>query len=78
MHMSDDARSRACSNHAPCADPSVCRYCDRGSLQDAIDRGWLRQNVAMLNSPPKLADVISTAQEVCACVHVLVHACVHV
>ncbi|KAF5842686.1 kinase-like domain-containing protein [Dunaliella salina] len=42
----------------------IIEYCDRGSLQDAIDRGWLRQNVQVLNSPPNLTDVIATSLEI--------------
>lgn len=40
-----------------------CRYCNKGCLQDAIDRGWLRDGT---NGPVSLSKVIVTATEIAA------------
>lgn len=43
--------------------PSCCRYCNKGCLQDAIDRGWLLERPG---GPVSLAKVIVTATEIAA------------
>ncbi|PNH11410.1 Mitogen-activated protein kinase kinase kinase 13-A [Tetrabaena socialis] len=42
----------------------VLEYCDRGTLQDAIDRGWLRVSPAVISSGPRMEAVVSTAVEI--------------
>lgn len=37
------------------------QYCNRGTIYDAIDRGWLRQQLS-LDSPPNLRAVLLTAR----------------
>ena len=37
------------------------QYCNRGTIYDAIDRGWLRQERS-LDSPPNLRTVLLTAR----------------
>ena len=37
------------------------QYCDRGTLGDAVDRGWLRTR-PRLDAPPNLLAVLLTAQ----------------
>ncbi|KAL3145632.1 hypothetical protein ABBQ32_003175 [Trebouxia sp. C0010 RCD-2024] len=41
----------------------VRAHCDKGSLQDAIERGWFRKNMSLSGEPDMLA-IITTAQEV--------------
>ncbi|KAA6429761.1 MAG: hypothetical protein FRX49_00193 [Trebouxia sp. A1-2] len=41
----------------------VRAHCDKGSLQDAIERGWFRKNLSLSGEPDMLA-IITTAQEV--------------
>ncbi|GLI66067.1 hypothetical protein VaNZ11_009786 [Volvox africanus] len=41
----------------------IMEYCDRGCLQDAIDRGWLRISPAMEASGPRMDAVLATALE---------------
>ncbi|KXZ51728.1 hypothetical protein GPECTOR_11g175 [Gonium pectorale] len=41
----------------------IMEYCDRGCLQDAIDRGWLRTSPALENSAPRMDAVLATAVE---------------
>ncbi|KAL4427122.1 hypothetical protein ABPG77_001126 [Micractinium sp. CCAP 211/92] len=41
----------------------VQEYCDRGTLGDAVDRGWLRTR-PKLDAPPNLLAVLLTAQEI--------------
>ncbi|GLC34060.1 hypothetical protein PLESTB_000832900 [Pleodorina starrii] len=41
----------------------IMEYCDRGCLQDAIDRGWLRVSAALENSGPRMDAVLATALE---------------
>jgi serine/threonine protein kinase len=43
----------------------VQEYCDGGTLNDAVDRGWLRAARAAA-APPALAAVAATAAEVAA------------
>jgi serine/threonine protein kinase len=42
----------------------VMEFCDRGCLQDAIDRGWLRTERDCLHSKPHMLSVVATALEV--------------
>ncbi|KAG2501254.1 hypothetical protein HYH03_001061 [Edaphochlamys debaryana] len=41
----------------------IMEYCDRGCLQDAIDRGWLRTAPHILESPPRMDALLATAVE---------------
>ncbi|GFR42473.1 hypothetical protein Agub_g3381 [Astrephomene gubernaculifera] len=41
----------------------LMEYCDRGCLQDAIDRGWLRTSPSAENSAPRMDAVLATAIE---------------
>ncbi|KAL4459136.1 hypothetical protein ABPG75_014001 [Micractinium tetrahymenae] len=43
----------------------VQEYCDRGTLGDAVDRGWLRTQ-PKLDAPPNVLAVLLTAQEISA------------
>lgn len=43
--------------------PLLHRFCSKGCLQDAIDRGWLRHGPS---GPVSLAKVVVTAAEVAA------------
>ncbi|GIL56613.1 hypothetical protein Vafri_11948 [Volvox africanus] len=42
----------------------LLEFCDKGSLQEAIDRGWLRTERSALSGGPNLAAVLATAREV--------------
>ncbi|KAG2432561.1 hypothetical protein HXX76_008906 [Chlamydomonas incerta] len=44
----------------------IMEFCDRGSLQEAIDRGWLRTERSALSGGPNMAAVLATAREVAA------------
>ncbi|PNW77428.1 hypothetical protein CHLRE_10g436100v5 [Chlamydomonas reinhardtii] len=41
----------------------IMEYCDRGCLQDAVDRGWLRVSSALESSGPRMDAVLATAVE---------------
>lgn len=41
----------------------VQHLCNKGSLYDAIEKGWLRQSIS-LSSPPSLSSVVNTALEI--------------
>ncbi|KAG2432963.1 hypothetical protein HXX76_008691 [Chlamydomonas incerta] len=41
----------------------IMEYCDRGCLQDAVDRGWLRVSPALESSGPRMDAVLATAVE---------------
>ncbi|GLC36181.1 hypothetical protein PLESTF_001471200 [Pleodorina starrii] len=42
----------------------LLEFCDKGCLQEAIDRGWLRTERSALQGGPNLAAVLATAREV--------------
>ncbi|KIZ03647.1 Mitogen-activated protein kinase kinase kinase [Monoraphidium neglectum] len=42
----------------------VLEYCDKGCLQDAVDRGWLRSGRSYANAEPDLLAVLITAREI--------------
>ncbi|MEW5300051.1 MAG: hypothetical protein WDW36_003011 [Sanguina aurantia] len=42
----------------------VMEYCDRGSLQDAVDKGWLRTERSTLSGAPNLPAILTTAHEI--------------
>lgn len=42
----------------------VLEYCDKGSLQDAVDRGWFRTAPSQTAGPPNMCAITSTALEV--------------
>ncbi|WIA44433.1 hypothetical protein OEZ86_007193 [Tetradesmus obliquus] len=42
----------------------VLEYCDKGCLQDAVERGWLRQSRSCVSGPVNLLAVLATAAEV--------------
>ncbi|KAG2487849.1 hypothetical protein HYH03_013566 [Edaphochlamys debaryana] len=42
----------------------LMEFCDRGCLQEAIDRGWLRTERSALNGGPNMPAVLATAREV--------------
>ncbi|KAG2434249.1 hypothetical protein HXX76_007974 [Chlamydomonas incerta] len=44
----------------------VMEYCDKGCLQDAIERGWLRTERSAVSGRPNMAAVLATAREVAA------------
>ncbi|KAK9814720.1 hypothetical protein WJX72_010481 [[Myrmecia] bisecta] len=44
----------------------VMEHCNKGSLQDAVDRGWFRKRRSILDGPPDMAAILATAQEVAA------------
>ncbi|KAI8472786.1 MAG: hypothetical protein J3K34DRAFT_519492 [Monoraphidium minutum] len=39
-------------------------YCDKGCLQDAIDRGWLRDSPSFTTGRPNILAVLTTAREI--------------
>lgn len=51
------------NSEVPCPAPPPPRYCNKGCLQDAIDRGWLRESPG---GPVSLVKVVVTATEVAA------------
>lgn len=53
-------------------------FCDRGCLQDAVDRGWLRDRPDCLGSVPNMDAVITTALEIASAMRYLhAHGVVH-
>jgi hypothetical protein len=44
----------------------VLEYCDRGSLQDAVDSGWFRDDPSSFAGRPRMPAIIATACEVSA------------
>ncbi|KAF6260297.1 kinase-like domain-containing protein [Scenedesmus sp. NREL 46B-D3] len=42
----------------------VLEYCDRGCLQDAVERGWLRESRSCVSGPVSLLAVLATAAEI--------------
>jgi serine/threonine protein kinase len=50
----------------------VLELCDRGSLMDAVERGWFREQRSCVSGPVSLLAVLATAAEVAAgmaCLH---------
>lgn len=50
----------------------LLEYCDKGCLQEAIDRGWLRTERSALAGGPNMLAVVATAMEV-ACALAYLH-----
>lgn len=44
--------------------PVQQEFCDLGCLQEALDKGWMRQDVTVVDSPPKMECVLFTGLEV--------------
>lgn len=42
----------------------ILEFCDKGCLQEAMDRGWLRTERSAVSGGPNLAAVLATAREV--------------
>ncbi|KAK9807645.1 hypothetical protein WJX72_005215 [[Myrmecia] bisecta] len=44
----------------------VMEHCDKGTLQAAIDQGWLRKKRSIVDGPPDMRAIHTTAQEIAA------------
>jgi len=72
-------------NTAPCSAPPsrpqtwlVLEYCDGGSLQEAVDSGWLRTGRDPREGAPHMPAILATAREVAsACAHLHAGGVVH-
>lgn len=51
---------------------AVLEFCDGGTLQDAIDRGWLRKGSCHQASPPNLVKILTLASHI-ACAAAYLH-----
>ncbi|KAL6751941.1 mixed lineage protein kinase [Haematococcus lacustris] len=76
MHKHDSCDSNACSTVVSSSNSMrqtwmIMEFCDKGCVQDAVDRGWLRTNPDCMKSEPHMPAVIATAMEIASAMRYL-------